>query len=812
MRAGGTSASPLVCAGVLTVFLLVTPVYSMRRFPLAVLLLGLCVPALAQDKAAYDLPTPRITPPGVAAKLSHPPRSRSLQNDKVALTLLADGYFTLGTTGGLTDSPLDDDAPLTFGHPYALTSYPSFSVDGVWHHPEAYFFSGTRHLDTLGDTLRVTFGGGAAVSARFDLIREDAAVQMAFTVTNTDGSPHDVGLGLLFDAALGPWGDGTAQVGGNTITTPTTLQAITAVDLWERGTAPSGLGLRLDLGATPPDEAAFGNWFDLHTGTLPIVDALYDLALHFSWGATSLAPGASRTFTVTADLLAPDFPDGLFLRTDLPSFYALENNLLFPRDRTAVVTLHNAGGVTLENITLDLTASETIKPVVPEVTYRLEADSTTFGSVGLFVPELFENQVVTLTLSALASGVEVDRVQRTVLIPAVPFSDVGLTVTIDSVITANQPQLGVLFQANVEETAHPLLRLRTENIFLFEDGTRMRDFSLEKDKSNGADQADIVFVLDVTGSMTNEIGSVKDNIIEFTDSLSFRGVDYRLGMVTFLDIIENTYDFTDDVQLFQTYVAQQFAHGGGDRPENSLEALQAATQFNFRPSANRVVIWITDADYHINNTNTSLTIQDVINSMLGQGIVVQSIGDPLFQTTYYNPIVDATGGSFYDINGNFRDILLEISRLEGSTRYLLTYTSAASSGRPQTIELEVHYAGLGGRGSIDLGAGKLLTHAEAVPGRPTLDVQGYPNPFQGSAHLRLRNTQGYGGHVEIINVLGQRVRRLPFGAGQDDVHLIWEATDDSGAPLGGGLYLARVHLYTPDGGFTAPALPLLHVK
>ena len=73
---------------------------------------------------------------------------------------------------------------------------------------------------------------------------------------------------------------------------------------------------------------------------------------------------------------------------------------------------------------------------------------------------------------------------------------------------------------------------------------------LKKDRSSGVDAADIVFVLDVTGSMGDEIDGVKNHIVEFADSLSYRGIDFRLGMVTFLDVIENVYPFTRDVSSF----------------------------------------------------------------------------------------------------------------------------------------------------------------------------------------------------------------------------------------------------------------------
>ena len=528
----------------------------------------------------------------------------------------------------------------------------------------------------------------------------------------------------------------------------------------------------------------------------------------------TLNPGEQRSFAVDMVLAEPDFPDGLFLRTDLPTFFSIENGQLCPRSRSAVVVVHNNSAGAAENVSLLLEGGDSAEPAVPDVVFSIPPDSALYTSVGVFMQERFEDLVIPMTLSVLDNGVEVDRLERNVFVPAVPFSNTGLTVEIDSVLTANLPEVEVLFHAEVEETGQPLTELRPEDIFFYEDGQRIRDFSLAKDTTGGVEQADIVFVLDVTGSMSGEIRAVRNNIIEFSDSLSARGVDYRLGMVTFLDEIGTVYPFTSDVQVFRERVAAQQAQGGRDRPENSLLALITATEFDFRPKAGRFVIWITDADYHINNAVTSLTVQQVVNALLAEGIVVHGIGDTQFQTDFFNPILNATGGAFFDINGNFRDILLELSRMRGLRSYLLNYTSQAVAGRPQTVTVEIHYAGLGGSTTVALGTGKgegLLGVSE--PAGPPPGVENYPNPFNAATRIRIRNPQRHGGHVDIINVLGQRVRRLPFAEGQDTVQLVWDATDQSGAPLAGGVYLAQVRLYAPGGGTVAvSAFTMVHVK
>ena len=51
-------------------------------------------------------------------------------------------------------------------------------------------------------------------------------------------------------------------------------------------------------------------------------------------------------------------------------------------------------------------------------------------------------------------------------------------------------------------------------------------------------QADVVFVLDVTGSMQGEIDGVRDGVTRFADDLRDNRIDFRLGLVAFRDLAE----------------------------------------------------------------------------------------------------------------------------------------------------------------------------------------------------------------------------------------------------------------------------------
>jgi hypothetical protein len=120
-----------------------------------------------------------------------------------------------------------------------------------------------------------------------------------------------------------------------------------------------------------------------------------------------------------------------------------------------------------------------------------------------------------------------------------------------------------------------------------------------------APQADVFFVLDVTGSMTWAINGVRDGIRGFATEMKKNKIDYRIGLLAFRDL---TFDrvpmdllqfddspFTTDVDAFRKQVGRLVSMGGGDEPESSLEAVDKACQQPFRKGATKVLLLITDA-------------------------------------------------------------------------------------------------------------------------------------------------------------------------------------------------------------------------
>jgi hypothetical protein len=114
--------------------------------------------------------------------------------------------------------------------------------------------------------------------------------------------------------------------------------------------------------------------------------------------------------------------------------------------------------------------------------------------------------------------------------------------------------------------------------------------------------ADIVFVVDDTGSMGNDIDQVKADIDYITDRLIENITSVRFGLVTYKDAPDVEYDvpLTFDVNAFKTGVSNLEAMGGGDYPEAVKDALIMArddSTWRAQPVV-RIIILIGDADPH----------------------------------------------------------------------------------------------------------------------------------------------------------------------------------------------------------------------
>ena len=102
------------------------------------------------------------------------------------------------------------------------------------------------------------------------------------------------------------------------------------------------------------------------------------------------------------------------------------------------------------------------------------------------------------------------------------------------------------------------------------------------DQLNAETRLDVLFLIDATGSMADEINQLKENIRAIAaqiDALPSQP-DVRFGMVAYRDrgdaYVARTFEFTPHVEEFAADLDTVYADGGGDYPEDLNEALSRA--------------------------------------------------------------------------------------------------------------------------------------------------------------------------------------------------------------------------------------------
>lgn len=168
--------------------------------------------------------------------------------------------------------------------------------------------------------------------------------------------------------------------------------------------------------------------------------------------------------------------------------------------------------------------------------------------------------------------------------------------------------------------------------------------------------ADLVFVVDVTGSMAPCIDALRKNIEMFIDSLS-KGDgnnaapvrDWRGKVVGYRDIESEGKDgvpwfvdnpFVRDAAALKAQLASLKAEGGGDEPESLLDTLfkvasmpatpkgaqdEDPTKWRYRSDAARVVIVFTDASFKETMSLPEAkggSLQDVANVVMANRIIL----------------------------------------------------------------------------------------------------------------------------------------------------------------------------------------------
>ena len=162
-----------------------------------------------------------------------------------------------------------------------------------------------------------------------------------------------------------------------------------------------------------------------------------------------------------------------------------------------------------------------------------------------------------------------------------------------------------------------------------------------------AGEADIVFVVDRSGSMASTINTVRKNVNEFARNLAKDGVAARFGLATYSDEVYGrrlgktdedtiltkfgeTYFTTDPVELEKALEKIKIAHGG-DSPETATPALTTIVStydWSKSPKNKKFVVLLTDA--RMKEDPSIPSIAETLTTLKKAGI------DRIVATTLYN--------------------------------------------------------------------------------------------------------------------------------------------------------------------------------
>lgn len=158
---------------------------------------------------------------------------------------------------------------------------------------------------------------------------------------------------------------------------------------------------------------------------------------------------------------------------------------------------------------------------------------------------------------------------------------------------------------------------------------------------------DIVWVVDTSGSMGDDISQVKNNILSFNTAMTTAGIDAHYGLVRF----GGPASLIQDISNFATFSAAgspfQLLTANGGGTEDGSAALQSAMTATFRANSVRNFILVTDEN---DDEAANRAALDTALSATSISELINIIGNPNDDFgSYYRNLAPANGGAFFDI-------------------------------------------------------------------------------------------------------------------------------------------------------------------
>ena len=153
---------------------------------------------------------------------------------------------------------------------------------------------------------------------------------------------------------------------------------------------------------------------------------------------------------------------------------------------------------------------------------------------------------------------------------------------------------------------------------------------------------DIVFLLDISGSMIDNIRAVGRQLSQMVTVFEEKGVDFTLGIVIFRYLESDTiiHPQTRDTERFKRLLTTHVVAGMGDeRAHNAI--IKTIRRVDFREGVNRRFVLVTDEP-----SKGSYTLSEVLKQCFQNNITIDVIG---INHTTHKALTTKTGGLWFPI-------------------------------------------------------------------------------------------------------------------------------------------------------------------
>jgi WD40 repeat protein len=260
----------------------------------------------------------------------------------------------------------------------------------------------------------------------------------------------------------------------------------------------------------------------------------------------------------------------------------------------------------------------------------------------------------------------------------------------------------------IDSIAFPKIKVNffTDKLCAMSGNLKKEDFKVKEDDNDVAidnvyftgnasgQKLDLAIVFDETTSMDEEIYALKSKVKDLTQKINSSKRDARYSLVTFNGAdVATKINWTNDADSFRAVIGKLSTSGGNtELPENSLDGIERALSFGFRPDAQKVIIVVTDEPSQQKGdgkSNSAYTMDDVKSDLLNSSAMLIAVS-PDFRNRNDNPgfplsnlpkyadmrvLANEASGLWIDINSaDFSTILKQIQGILTGI-YVIEYTS-----------------------------------------------------------------------------------------------------------------------------------------